>query len=79
LRRAGADPDLWRFAATNQHGGTHGGDFDAWFDQRLKAIAEQGEASWAIRDKVLGAIVGSTSYLAVVPPHKRLEVSENSG
>jgi RimJ/RimL family protein N-acetyltransferase len=74
LRAAGADPDLWRFATVNQHGGTHGGDFDAWFDVRGKAMAELGETSWAVIEPASGEAVGSTSYLAVVPAHRRLEI-----
>jgi len=70
LRVAGADPDLWRFANVN----LDGTDFDAWMDHRLSEIARTDEVTWAVFDKASGAFVGSTSYLAVVRAHKRLEI-----
>ncbi len=70
LRRAGRDPDLWRFASINQHGA----DFDAWMDERLAANAGAAELTFAVFDKASGAVAGSTSYLAIVLAHKRLEI-----
>ncbi len=70
LRAAGDDPDLWRFASINQHGA----DFDAWMDERLAASAGGAELSFTIIDKASGAVAGSSSYLAIVLAHKRLEI-----
>lgn len=70
LRRAGADPDLWRFASVNQHGA----DFDAWMDDRLDASAKSADATFAVFDRKTSAYAGSSSYLAVVPEHRRLEI-----
>ncbi len=70
LRAAGDDPELWRFAVVNQHGE----DFDAWMDERLGATARGPDLSFAVIDKTTGAAVGSSSYLAVVLAHKRLEI-----
>jgi len=70
LREAGADPDLWRFANVN----LDNTNFDAWIDHRLTEIAKAGDLTWAVFDKASGSYVGSTSYLAVVLAHKRLEI-----
>lgn len=70
LRDAGRDPDLWRFASTNQHGA----DFDAWMDERLAANVGGAELTFAVFDRTSGAAAGSTSYLAIVLAHRRLEI-----
>ncbi|MCB2112908.1 MAG: GNAT family protein [Parvularculaceae bacterium] len=70
LRAAGDDPDLWRFASVNQHGA----DFDAWMDDRLDATARGGDLTHAIYDKASGDCAGSSSYLAIALPNKRLEI-----
>lgn len=70
LRAAGDDPDLWRFAVTNQHGA----DFDAWFDHRLSETQRGADLCFAVIDQATGEAAGSSSYLAVVPDHKRLEI-----
>jgi RimJ/RimL family protein N-acetyltransferase len=70
LRTAGADPDLWRFANVN----LDNTDFDAWMVHRFKEIERAGEMTFAVFDKASGAFVGSTSYLAWVPAHKRVEI-----
>jgi RimJ/RimL family protein N-acetyltransferase/predicted pyridoxine 5'-phosphate oxidase superfamily flavin-nucleotide-binding protein len=70
LRRAGEDPGLWRFSILNQHGA----DFDSWFDNRLQVGPRAGDLSFAVYNKKAGAWCGSSSYLAVALPHKRLEI-----
>jgi RimJ/RimL family protein N-acetyltransferase len=70
LRGAGRDRDLWRFASINQHGA----DFDAWMDERRAANAGGGELTFTVFDKASGDVAGSTSYLAIVLAHKRLEI-----
>ena len=70
LRAAGNDPDLWRYAAINQHNS----DFDAWMDARLADVTASDEQTWAVFDKARGDYVGSTSYLAVQLKHKRVEI-----
>lgn len=74
LRAAASDPDLWRFASVNQHGGKHGGDFDAWMQHRFNEIERAGELTFAVLDKALGEYAGSSSFLAVQLRHKRLEI-----
>ncbi len=70
LREAGNDPDLWRFANINLDNTS----FDAWMDHRLAEIANTPDLSWSIFDKTSNGHVGSTSYLAVVLAHKRVEI-----
>jgi len=70
LREAGADPELWRFANVN----LDNTDFDAWMDYRLAEMPKAGELTWAVFDKASQSYCGSTSYLAVVLAHKRLEI-----
>jgi N-acetyltransferase len=70
LRVAGNDPDLWRFAGVN----LDNADFDAWMANRFQGMAKDGDVTWAVFDKASAAFVGSTSYLAVVPTHRRVEI-----
>ncbi len=70
LRRAGDDPDLWRFAYINQYGE----DFDAWMDNRLVDGAAVGDLTFAVFEKRSERFVGSSSYLMVSLGHKRLEI-----
>ncbi len=70
LRCAADDPDLWRFANVN----LDNDNFDAWMDHRLQEIATTSDLTWAVLDKASQAFCGSTSYLAVVLPHKRVEI-----
>jgi RimJ/RimL family protein N-acetyltransferase len=69
LREAGNDPDLWRFANVN----LDNADFGSWIDHRLIEI-EKGDLTWAVFDKASNSYAGSTSYLAHVSAHKRVEI-----
>ena len=66
LRRAVADPDLWRYASVNQHND----DFDAWMDSRL--AAQPADLTFAILAR--GAAAGSTSFLAFSAAMRRVEI-----
>lgn len=68
LRRAGADPDLWRFASVNQHNV----DFDSWMESRL--AAQPADCTFVVVEKKSGEIVGSSSFLAYAESMKRVEV-----
>ena len=70
LRQAGNDPDLWRFANVN----LDNTNFDPWMDHRFTEMGRAGEMTWAVFDKASDSYAGSTSYLAVVLAHKRLEI-----
>jgi RimJ/RimL family protein N-acetyltransferase len=70
LREAGNDPDLWRFANVN----LDNSNFDAWMDHRFAEIAKGADITWAVFDKASQSHAGSTSYLAHVAAHKRVEI-----
>ena len=70
LRRASDDPELWRFAGVNQHGT----NFDAWMADRLAATARGVDLTFVIFDKASGACAGSSSYLSISLPNKKLEI-----
>jgi RimJ/RimL family protein N-acetyltransferase len=70
LRAAGNDPDLWRFANVN----LDNSDFDSWVEHRLSEMDRAGEVTWAVFDKRSKSFAGSTSFLAFVPAHKRVEI-----
>ncbi len=70
LRAVAADPDLWRFHFLNQYAAT----FDRYFDHYVHETAAERDCSFVIFDKATGQIAGSSSYLAIVPAHKRLEI-----
>ena len=70
LREAGDDPDLWRFALLNQYGS----DFDAWMTYRLSEMERTEEITFAVFDKRAQKLVGSSSFLSVVPWFKRVEI-----
>jgi RimJ/RimL family protein N-acetyltransferase len=70
LRVAGSDRDLWRFANVNLD--NH--NFDSWMEHRLNEMERAGDMTWAVFDKASKSHVGSTSFLAFVPVHKRVEI-----
>lgn len=70
LRRVAADPDLWRYHALNQYAAT----FDNWFDASLARLAAGEWLPFIVRLGRTDNIVGSSSYLEIVPAHKRLEI-----
>ena len=61
LREAAADERIWRWMTTT--------DVDVWI---AAALAATGTYHFAVIGG--GAVVGSTSYLNVVPEHRRLEI-----
>ena len=70
LRIAGDDPDLWRFANVN----LDNANFDAWMEHRFAEVAKGADLTWAIFDKASGSYCGSTSFLAFVSTHSRVEI-----
>lgn len=70
LAEAGDDRDLWRFASVN----LYGTDFDQWMEDRLSAPAREGDLTFAVYDQLRLKYVGSSSFLKVELPSKRLEI-----
>ena len=71
LRRAGADPQLWRWGTFDL---STGDCFDAWWAQLRRAAAAGDEVPWATLDAATGEPIGSTRFLEIVPEHRRLEI-----
>jgi RimJ/RimL family protein N-acetyltransferase len=72
LWAVGADPDVWRWlpwnaAASREH-------FDRWFAEMLEETAAGRQASFVTIDRASGAAIGHTSYLALRPEHRGLEI-----
>jgi RimJ/RimL family protein N-acetyltransferase len=61
LREAAADERIWRYMTRT--------DVDGWIEQ---ALTEQGRAPFTVLQE--GRPVGSTSYLNILPEHRRLEI-----
>ncbi len=70
LRVAGDDPELWRFANVN----LDNTNFDAWMEHRFSEVAKGTDLTFAIFDKASGSYCGSTSLLAYVATHSRVEI-----
>lgn len=70
LRTAADDERVWRLMLTNGRGP----GFDAWFAEALARRDAGHRVPFAVRRLADGAVVGSTSYLDPVLPHKRLEI-----
>lgn len=66
LFEAADDPEIWRWMPGD---GTRPEVFRAWFDESL---AER--IAFATVDARTGKPVGSTSFLALVPEHRRVEI-----
>ncbi|HKG43832.1 MAG TPA: GNAT family N-acetyltransferase [Gaiellaceae bacterium] len=62
LRAAAAEPRIWRWMWTS--------DVDAWIADVLRDTEDR-QPFAVVQD---GAVVGSTSYLALAPEHRRLEI-----
>jgi N-acetyltransferase len=70
LARAANQVEIWEHMPSS----ASGAGFDGWFDHALDLALASREAVWAVRTSVVGALVGSTRYLAIEPGHLRLEV-----
>jgi RimJ/RimL family protein N-acetyltransferase len=71
LRSAAVDPRIsaWLPARLHEPAG-----FDAWFAQALAALADGSAASFATIRRASGEVIGSTSYLALRPEHRSVEI-----
>jgi RimJ/RimL family protein N-acetyltransferase len=64
LRTAAADDQTWRFMVTT--------DAERWLADAFAEHEAGSRVQFAVRRE--GTIVGSTSYLSLVPEHRRLEI-----
>jgi RimJ/RimL family protein N-acetyltransferase len=71
LRKAGADPEIWRWMTVHGH---EPDVFTSWFEAALQAAAEGREAPFAVRLRTTGELAGSTRYMSLRPEHRGLEI-----
>lgn len=70
LRAAGDDPRIWTYLAI----GGPGPAFDAVFDDALTQQAAGKRCPYAVRLRATGELVGATSYIDPLMPHKKVEI-----
>lgn len=70
LREAADDERIWRHTIEV----ARGTGFDLWFDLASTEQQAGRRIPFAVRHLADGRIIGSTSYLDVVPQHKRVEI-----
>jgi RimJ/RimL family protein N-acetyltransferase len=71
LRAAAADGELSRLWYTSVPASE---GVDAWIAAALAMREHEGALAFAVRDRVSGAVVGSTRYFHVDATHRRLEI-----
>lgn len=70
LRSAADDEDIWRVTTMV----ARGPEFDRFFDEALNLHAAGNRIPFAVRRLADDMLVGSTSYLDVMPKQKRVEI-----
>ncbi|WP_421792562.1 GNAT family N-acetyltransferase [Hyphobacterium sp.] len=70
LRPVANEEDLWALA-TIRGNGEH---FDNWFDLQLAGQAKGNQISHAVYRKSTQEYVGHSAFLAISPPHARVEI-----
>jgi len=70
LRPIADDPSLWVQTSLN----ASAAGFDRWFDTMVRTSASGAQISYAVHDKIGGAVVGHTAFLAIAPDHDRVEI-----
>lgn len=69
LRPVAQDPRIWTFTTS-----ALGDAFDPWFDRALQGRGAGHELPFVVRLRRDGSLAGSTRYMAIEAPHKRLEI-----
>jgi RimJ/RimL family protein N-acetyltransferase len=70
LRRAGDDPELWRYARANQDGR----NYDSYFDHTLRVAASSENRPFAVFSKTRAAYVGGTRFHDIDRLHKHAAI-----
>ena len=71
LCEVGLDPVIWRWMPLPMNSRS---DVQAFIEATLAAQAAGREQPFATIDRAAGRVVGSTRYLNIEPPHRRLEI-----
>lgn len=69
LRAAANDPAIWRYMPING-----ASDFEAWWKNANDEMAGGGRIPFAVRRLTDNTMLGSTSYMNIVPAHARAEI-----
>jgi RimJ/RimL family protein N-acetyltransferase len=72
LRRAAADPRVWRWMPLDPTGSDE--SFHAWMIDALDRASAGLDAPFCVRGATGGDVLGSTRYLALRPEHRGLEI-----
>jgi RimJ/RimL family protein N-acetyltransferase len=64
------DPESWRLFVSPGYGA----GFEAWWDEAVAQQAAGRFVNYAVRRRSDGRVVGSTSFLDITPPHRRVEI-----
>ncbi len=70
LRAAADDERIWVHTLTV----ARGPEFDPWFDEAIGQRSAGRQIPFAVRRLADNSLVGSTSYLDLVPRHRRVEI-----
>jgi N-acetyltransferase len=70
LRAVANDPAIWHYMPISGAGD----GFERWYKDAEKEMAGGGRLAFAVRRLADSALVGSTSYLNIVPEHARAEI-----
>jgi RimJ/RimL family protein N-acetyltransferase len=71
LRDAASDPEVWRWLPLNA---SLPDRFERWFEQMLAEVAAGRQVSFATVERTSGLAIGHTSYVALRPEHRGLEI-----
>jgi RimJ/RimL family protein N-acetyltransferase len=66
------DDDAWTYLIRKPAGGRAGAE--AWLEDALRCARRGTERCWVIRDSVTAQLLGSTRFLNIDIPHRRLEI-----
>jgi RimJ/RimL family protein N-acetyltransferase len=71
LRKAGRDPEVWRWMPLNA---SLPELFERWFESMAAECEAHRQVSFATIDRPSGTPIGHTSYMALRPEHRGLEI-----
>jgi RimJ/RimL family protein N-acetyltransferase len=71
LLRAGAHDEIWTWFPIHP---TSREDYERWVDASLAGLAAGTDLAFAIIERASGEVVGGTSFLAISPRNRRIEI-----
>lgn len=67
-----ADQSIWTYFPATFNGA--GPDFDAWFDYTMEKSRRNEHYPFAVIDRRIGRVIGTTRFYDMVPEHRRLAI-----